>query len=273
MRFWLPEFLELSPVRHYMTAALALILVGYSQIGWRAISLRAAPALAVTISFALIAWGLRSVTTSGALAGALVTFFVFIPMGMPGFIAILIVFVLTYVSTHFGQAQKERLGIVQTGGRSASQVLANLAAAAICCAPVIWFPNSRAILFLGACAALAEAAADTVSSEIGQALRSPAYLITDLSQVGAGRNGAISIVGTIAGIFSAALVAFSCVWMNLVSLRWFGLIFLAGTLGMLFDSLLGATLERPGRLGNDAVNFVSTVFAAFVAILTAFLLY
>jgi uncharacterized protein (TIGR00297 family) len=255
-----------------MTAALALILVGYSQIAWRTISLRTAPALAVTISFALIAWGLRSVTASGALAGAVVTFFVFIPMGMPGFIVILILFVLTYLSTHFGHAQKERLGIVQTGGRSASQVLANLAVASICCAPVIWFSNSRAILFVGTCAALAEAAADTVSSEIGQALRTPAYLITNLQPVAAGRNGAVSIVGTLAGMSAAALIAFSCVWMNLAQPQWFGLIFLAGTLGMLFDSLLGATLERPGLLGNDAVNFVSTVFAAFVAILTAFLL-
>jgi uncharacterized membrane protein len=41
---------------------------------------------------------------------------------------------------------------------------------------------------------------------------------------------------------------------------------LAGFVGMLFDSLLGATLQRPGRLGNDAVNFLSTVFAAAVTL-------
>ena len=36
---------------------------------------------------------------------------------------------------------------------------------------------------------------------------------------------------------------------------------------MLFDSVLGATLERKGLLGNDGVNFISTVFAADAALL------
>ena len=34
---------------------------------------------------------------------------------------------------------------------------------------------------------------------------------------------------------------------------------IAATFGLLFDSLLGATLERKGWLGNDAVNFLSTL--------------
>jgi uncharacterized membrane protein len=36
----------------------------------------------------------------------------------------------------------------------------------------------------------------------------------------------------------------------------------AGVCGMLLDSLLGASLERAGVVGNDAVNFASTVAAA-----------
>ena len=35
---------------------------------------------------------------------------------------------------------------------------------------------------------------------------------------------------------------------------------------MLGDSILGATLERRGFLGNDGVNFLSTVFAADLAL-------
>jgi len=35
--------------------------------------------------------------------------------------------------------------------------------------------------------------------------------------------------------------------------------------GMFCDSLLGATLENRGKMGNDSVNFVSTVFAADLA--------
>jgi uncharacterized membrane protein len=36
---------------------------------------------------------------------------------------------------------------------------------------------------------------------------------------------------------------------------------------LFFDSLLGATAERKGWIGNDLVNFTSTAFAAGVAAL------
>jgi uncharacterized membrane protein len=42
-------------------------------------------------------------------------------------------------------------------------------------------------------------------------------------------------------------------------------VFGAGIGGLVFDSWLGATVERRGWLGNDLVNFSSTVFAAGVA--------
>jgi uncharacterized membrane protein len=39
----------------------------------------------------------------------------------------------------------------------------------------------------------------------------------------------------------------------------------AGIGGLFFDSLLGATVERRGWIGNDLVNFTSTLFAAALA--------
>jgi len=43
------------------------------------------------------------------------------------------------------------------------------------------------------------------------------------------------------------------------------LAFSGGVFGLFFDSLLGATLERQGRINNDAVNFLSTLAAAVFA--------
>ena len=40
----------------------------------------------------------------------------------------------------------------------------------------------------------------------------------------------------------------------------------AGCAGLVFDSILGATVERLGWLGNDLVNFASTFFAGFLAL-------
>jgi uncharacterized membrane protein len=39
----------------------------------------------------------------------------------------------------------------------------------------------------------------------------------------------------------------------------------AGVCGLFFDSVVGATVERRGWVGNDLVNFASTAFAAGVA--------
>jgi uncharacterized membrane protein len=53
-----------------------------------------------------------------------------------------------------------------------------------------------------------------------------------------------------------------------VDWKWVPVIAIAGAAGMIFDSFLGATWENAGRMGNNAVNFVSTVFAADIALLT-----
>ena len=43
---------------------------------------------------------------------------------------------------------------------------------------------------------------------------------------------------------------------------------LAGILGTFFDSLLGATIERRGLIGNNTVNFLSTLAAAAIGFAT-----
>jgi len=45
-------------------------------------------------------------------------------------------------------------------------------------------------------------------------------------------------------------------------MRWMWIAVAAGVFGMVVDSFLGALLERRGWIGNDSVNFISTVVAA-----------
>jgi uncharacterized membrane protein len=54
---------------------------------------------------------------------------------------------------------------------------------------------------------------------------------------------------------------------GILSWRSFGICTGAGVAGMIFDSFLGATLERKHWLGNNAVNFASTIVAAALAFL------
>ena len=66
---------------------------------------------------------------------------------------------------------------------------------------------------------------------------------------------------------AACIVSWVSAASGMVDWHWTPVIAFAGIGGMFLDSVMGATWENSGRLGNDAVNFVSTVFAADVALI------
>ncbi len=235
------------------------------------LQVRGLPAAAVVaIGFAVLARLMGAVTDGGALAGVLVAFVLMLAAGLAGFVPLATVFLLTVVTTRVGYARKQRLGVAERRrGRTASQILANLCVAALCALPVLWLPRFSDVLLLAAMAALAEAAADTVSSELGQATANSAYMITDFRPAAIGTNGAISVEGTLSGCIAASIVAWVSSFAGIVVWQWTPIVALAGVAGMLLDSVLGATWENSGKMGNDSVNFVSTVFAADLALVAA----
>ena len=223
-------------------------------------------AVAVTLLFAILARALRGVSTSGAVAGGIVCFALYAGVGVGAFSGLVLVFLLTWVATRFGYAQKLRHGVAEErGGRTASQVLANVGLAGVCAA-AYHFSHGNPISLLGLSAVLAEAAADTVSSELGQALSRTARLVTTWKQVPAGTDGGVTLAGTIGGVAAAALVSLQFAFTGLLS--WRGALAAggAGVIAMFMDSFLGATLERRGVLNNDAVNLLGTLFAAALAV-------
>lgn len=227
---------------------------------------RVGAAAVVTVVFTGVARWVRGVTISGAFAGAVVSFLLYVSAGPGAFVALVSVFVLAVATTRLGYSRKQKLGTAEkSDGRSASQIAANLGVATLA---ALGFALGKSSLFLlGCAAALAEAAADTVSSEYGQAKSERARLITSWEIVPAGTDGGISAAGTIAGSIAAVIVGCVCVLVRLVSWESGFVASCAAILGMLLDSGLGASLERRGVLNNDQVNFLSTVAAALMAIL------
>jgi len=218
----------------------------------------------VTGVFSTLARLLRGVTFGGAVAGAVVCFLLYLGAGPGAVVALVAVFALTWISTRFGYRRKEKLGTAEKlDGRSALQVVANLAVAAGCAALAAL--TGKAAFLLAVSAALSEAAADTVSSELGQARNAKAHLITTWEVVPAGTDGGLSWAGTFAGIGAATVVSLVCVLAGLTRLRWLGVSIAAAIIGMIADSFLGAVLERRRVLNNDAVNFLGTLIAAAAA--------
>lgn len=261
-------------------------LIYLTILEFRSWHLHLAKALALSIAFALATWVLRAATPAAALIGGmiclLVTFYSGATPRSPVHSALtplIALFALTFLATRAGRKKKSERGLAESRkGRRASQVIANLGVVALLSNLVgynfiTWLLthdakssdiNSNWYLSVVILAALAEATADTVSSEIGQAFGEKPILLTTFRQAETGVDGAISLIGTLAGILAAAIVAGVGMWSMHLQADQFCIAFTAATLGLFFDSLLGATLEHRGYLNNDLVNFASTAFAAAI---------
>lgn len=232
-------------------------------------------AAAISSTFALLVWALRAGTPAAAFAGGAICLLVSETTRRPGHSLfesalppLATLFVLTFVATRLGRQRKQTLGLAESPqGRNAAQVIANLGAAGLIAAFATWHSGQPGwAITMPILAALAEATADTLASEIGQAFGGTPRLLTRLHPVPPGTDGAISLLGTVAGGTGAAIVTLVGVFAVRIDGRAALTVFLAAIAGLFFDSLLGATVERRGWLDNDHVNFFSTLFAALMAL-------
>jgi uncharacterized protein (TIGR00297 family) len=231
-------------------------------------------AFCVALAFATAVLALRAATLAAAACGMLIAFITAVTTGVAGFTALTVLFVITWTSTRAGRERKRRLGTAESRhGRKASQVLANLGIFAFLAAASLVWPHRgySTLLLAGAAAALAEAAGDTAASELGQIFGGTPYLITRLSRVPIGTDGGITLAGTLAGCSAVVLVLASWALASHALPVWGFIAAIAAVAGIMFDSLLGATLERRGWLNNDGVNFLSTLFAAVMAMTGCYL--
>jgi uncharacterized protein (TIGR00297 family) len=261
------------------------------QAHWWTVNFRpvAVWTLGLSLLLGMVVLKLRAATPGGAFAGVAITIslmfstviftpgvaFSYAPWNT-ALIPVLAVFLLTWAATRLGREQKQRTGAAERRqGRTAAQVAANLGVAAIVSSEFAqsWLIDTRwlsqivpVLLLAPMLAALAEAAADTVSSEIGQVLGGQPRMITTLRTVQPGVDGAVSLIGTLAGFAAAGLVALAGTLAIGGGPAMFWMSSTGGVFGLFFDSLLGATLERRGWLNNDAVNFLSTISAAAFAL-------
>jgi uncharacterized protein (TIGR00297 family) len=216
-------------------------------------------AFGITSLFAIAARVTHGVDWSGALAGWAVAF-VLAASGLRLFVILLLVFAVTLAATRTGKRRKQELRTAEApSGRSASQVMANLGMAML----IVTFGPSGALVM--AMAALAEAAADTSSSEIGMAFPGRTVLLTTGKPVESGIDGGVSLIGSAAAVGAAFAVSLAALLLQLLQPRELLIVVIAGVAGMIFDSLLGALFERKGYLNNDAVNLLGTGFAVGVA--------
>jgi uncharacterized protein (TIGR00297 family) len=220
-------------------------------------------ALLVTASFAALAYALGMVSRSGALGGFLVGTIIYASLGPAGFAVLALFVVGGSVLTRIGYRTKQRSGTAQEHGgrRGARNALANCTVAALC--SVLAGATSSDLFTVAFVASLGAAFADTSESELGQLLGRAPRLITTLSKVPPGTDGAISLPGTLAGIAAACLTANFALALGLLESPTSALLVaMAAFLGTVADSVIG---ERYPKIGNEATNIICTLVAAVLA--------
>jgi uncharacterized protein (TIGR00297 family) len=227
---------------------------------------RLAMAALVNAALAGTAYAAKTVNRSGVVAGFLVGFIIYAFLDWEGYLLLLTFFIIGSACTKLGYRKKEAAKLAQEdkGRRGARHALANAGVATACAvfAALTPHPVVFALAFAGA---FATAASDTASSEIGQLLGRRTFLLTNFRPVPRGTEGAVSVEGTLAGVFASLLIAALGAALGLFP--WLGVlaVVIAAFVGTTFESLVGAALEKRNLLDNEALNFLNTLVGALVA--------
>lgn len=216
---------------------------------------------------------LHKLTPPAAVAAGLTGLCVYQGSGIPGLVLLVAFFVLGTLATRHKWALKQQAALAEqrAGARNVWQVLANGGVAAAAGIMVILFPDYKIQGVLMVAASLAAATSDTLSSELGNVYGRRYVNALTLQPDTRGRDGVISLEGTVAGVAGSAVISILFGAMTDTGLTAACIVFTSGVGGNLFDSVLGATVQRNGRMGNDLVNLLNTLFAALCAIVLSLL--
>lgn len=246
--------------------------------------------LGLGILVAAIAYTFGALTSSGALAAAVVGAITFGVGGLKASILLLAFFVSSSALSRVGGERKRSVSNEMGKGarRDHVQVLANGSVAALC---VLGYGlTGDGIWFLGFAGALAAVNADTWSTELGVLAKEKPRLLFSGAPVQPGTSGGITTQGVLAAFAGAMLIA--ALAELLLRDRMLLVITFGGFLGALVDSLLGGTVQvlyhcpscekitekHPQHhcgtqtvrargwawLNNDGVNFVASMTGAVI---------
>lgn len=250
-------------------AAVVLYLLTAASPLDATLSLFAALALNFVLGFA--AYQAGAVDRSGLIAGLVIGVVVAVTLALPGFLLLATMFVLGSAATRWGYARKREAGIAQEahGRRSWVHATAKCGVAVVCA--MLACLDARKdidwVMRLGFAAALATAAMDTVSSELGPLYGRVTVFPPTFRRVRPGTEGAVSLEGTLLGLAAAALIGAVSMAVGLVPGRLWWFMPVGAFAGTTVESLLGAAGLGKTTASSAWINVVSTAVGAVVAML------
>ncbi|QHS57091.1 DUF92 domain-containing protein [Mucilaginibacter sp. 14171R-50] len=226
--------------------------------------------LIVLFGAAYASYKTGKLTSGGAVMGIIVAISIYLGTGLKGIAMLAAFFISATIATSHSKGKKPAGSNTHQEKRDATQVLANGGLPALIGLVAFIVPGNGLLAAVLTAAAFASATADTLSSELGTVYGKRFYNIINFRADENGRDGVISLEGTLIGIAGSVVIA-------ALFAASFGLnstflyIIIAGTAGNLADSVLGATLEKKRLMNNNEVNFINTVTAAVICCLLIYL--
>lgn len=205
-------------------------------------------------------------TTPAVWVGGGLGLAIYLGAGFTGLALLASFFGLGTAASAWKVGDKRRLGLAEAnrGRRRAGQVLANAGVAGLLGLCAWHWPSQAPACRLMLAGSFSAATADTLASELGNVYGRRFYNLCTLKPDTHGLDGVVSLEGTLLGLAGSAwLAGVYCLGLGWSPAFWW--LLLAGTVGNLSDSWLGATLERRGYLTNNTVNFLNTLIGALTA--------
>jgi len=221
-------------------------------------------AVLIAFTFGYFAFRAKTADLSGLFSAALVGIILLVFADARWFLIMFVFFILGSVSTRYKFEYKKRIGVQQgqSGARGYRNVFANGIIA--CAAAVLYGVFVEPVFIVMYMGCVATAAADTMASEIGVTGGIP-YLITTLKKVPIGTNGGVTVTGELVALMGGFVVSLSALLLGVITPWMLVICTITGFVGTNIDSIIGATLENRGFIGNAGTNLIATLSGGIFA--------
>lgn len=228
-------------------------------------------AVAISTILSVLAYWFKLLTWSGSLSafgvGIIIGFF-----GSLNWLLVLISFTLVgFIVTKIRIVDKTEKGFQE--GHHGERTHTNVLAVGIppCIMALLTFitgEQGSLLAAIGYISIISVAASDTVASELGIKYEK-VRLITNFKKVEPGTDGGISVMGTVwaaLGAIAASILGWVIIYPNDMLNPLLLIPILAGFIGCLLDSVLGATWETEGLINKYTNNAITMMLGGLIGI-------